>query len=177
MVNSYVSGALRRSIGPAGRAKRRGSAHAVLVLLLLSLAGCASTPEASRESDEEAKRFEPVSRDAVIYVYRPDHWLNSAATTLWADGRLIGESLPGTYFRIIVFPGRTLLHTSGPDTGRIEVTTRGNDVTYVEMVTSNEDSPQTTFKLMPDEAAQAAIRKCCVRLEVWRPGQERMLLW
>ena len=166
---SIIVGGARQWVCTGGR-------YSLLLLLLLG-AGCASTPEASREGDEEAKRFEPVTRDAVIYVYRPDRWTTSAATTLWADGRLVGESLPGTYFRVIVFPGRTLLHTSGPDTGRIEVTTRGNDVTYVEMVTNNEDSPQTIFRLVPAEPAQAAIRACCTRLEVWRPGQPRWLLW
>jgi hypothetical protein len=148
----------------------------VLVALLLA-AGCASTPEASREANEEAKRFEPVTRDAVIYIYRPDRWLGSASTTLWADGRLIGESLPGSFFRVIVFPGPTLLHTSGPDTGRIEVSTRGNDITYVEMRTENRDSPRTVFRLMREDEAQAAIRACCTKLEVWRPGQQRFLLW
>jgi len=165
------------SIIVAGAKQRVCTGGRYALLLLLLCAGCASTPEASRESDEEAKRFEPVTRDAVIYVYRPDRWTTSAATTLWADGRLIGESLPGSFFRVIVFPGRTLFHVSGPDPGRIEVTTEGNDVTYVEMQASNRDSPHTTFRLMPAETAQAAIRACCTRLEVWRPGQRRWLLW
>lgn len=161
----------------AGRDGLLESVRVALIVTLLLLAGCASTPEASRESDEEAKRFEPVTRDAVLYIYRPDRWSYSAATTLWAGGRLIGDSLPGTYFRVIVFPGPTLLHASGPDPGRIEVTTQGNDVTYVEMRTSNTDSPHTLFRLMPADEAQAAIRACCTRLEVWRPRQPRMLLW
>jgi len=142
--------------------------------LLMLLAGCASTPETSRERDAEAKRFEPVTRDSVIYVYRPDRAGLSTATTLWADGRLIGESLPGTYFRVIVFAGRTLLHTSGPDTGRIEVTTQGNDVTYVEVQATDKESPATVFRVVPAEEAQIAIRACCTRLDLWRPGQLRL---
>ena len=164
------------SLGSGARryASRRG--YAAFAMLLLCM-GCASTPEASRERDEEAKRFEPVTRDSVIYIYRPDRSRFAAPTTLWADGLLVGESLPGSYFRVIVFPGRTLLHTSGPDTGRIEVNTGGNDVTYVEMQTNNEESPQTLFRLMRAEDAQAAIQACCTRLEVWRPGQTRVLQW
>lgn len=154
----------------------RHGLRASYVVLLLVGTGCASTPESSRERDEEAKRFEPVTRDSVIYVYRPDRSDSSGAATLWASGILVGESLPGTYFRVIVFPGRTLLHVSGPDAGSIEVTTRGNDVVYVEMQTLIEDSPHSYFRLRPAPEAQAAIVQCCKRLEVWRPGQPR-LLW
>ena len=147
-----------------------------LLAALLVCAGCASTPEASLERDAEGKRFEAVTRDSVLYVYRPDRARFATSATLWADGRLVGESLPGTYFRVIVFPGPTLLHTSGPDSGRIEINTQGNDVAYVEMQTFNEESPMTVFRLMPADEAQEAIRNCCTRLEVWRPGQPR-LMW
>jgi hypothetical protein len=140
------------------------------------LAGCASTPEADPVRDAEAKRFEAVTRDAVIYVYRPDKGTGAAETTLWADGRLVGVSLPRTFFRVIVLPGRTLLHTSGPDNGSIAVATLGNDVTYVEMRTFDDQSPTSHFRIIPADEAQAAIRRCCTMLEVWRPGQPR-LFW
>jgi hypothetical protein len=151
---------------------RRGATAFVILLLT----ACASTPEADPLRDAEAKRFEAVTRDSVIYVYRPDGGTGTAETTLWADGRLVGVSLPQTFFRVIVLPGKTLLDTSGPDNGRIEITTQGNDVTYVEMRAFDDQSPRSRFRLMTAEDAQAAIRACCTRLEVWRPGQPR-LLW
>jgi hypothetical protein len=155
---------------------RRGR-HGFAWAILLLCAACASTPEADPERDAEAKRFEAVTRDSVIYVYRPDRMMASADTTLWANGRLIGTSVPLTFFRIIVFPGHTVLHTGGPDNGRIEVTTRGNDVTYVEMRSFDRQSPNTQFRIVPADEAQAAIQACCTMLEVWRPGQPRVLLW
>lgn len=158
----------------AARSRSRGRVLALACIALLS--ACASTPEANRERDEEAKRFEPVTRDSVVYVYRPDRGTGAAETTLWANGRLVGISLPLTFFRVIVLPGRTVLHTSGSDSGRIVIDTRGNDVTYVEMQTFDDQSPVTSFKVMPDEDAQSAIRGCCTMLEVWRPGQPR-LFW
>jgi hypothetical protein len=150
--------------------------HGLALVALMVCAGCASTPEASSERDAQAKRFEPVTRDAVVYVYRPDHWSFAADTTLWADGRLIGASVPQTYFRFTVLPGRTVLHTSGPDTGRIEITTRGNDIVYVEMQTADPITPTSVLRVVPAEKAQAQIRECCTMLEVWRPGQPR-LFW
>jgi len=148
----------------------------ICATFLLACAGCATTPEASRERDEEAKRFEPVTRDSVLYVYRPDRFESTGASTLWANGQLIGDAISGTYFRILVLPGRTVLHTSLPDPGRIEVTTHGGDVVYVEMQTVTEESPHSYFRIRPAEEAQAAIHACCKRLEVWRPGQPR-LVW
>lgn len=149
---------------------------AILSALLLC-AACASTPEATPERDAEAKRFEPVTRDAVIYVYRPDMSGTAATATLYANGRIIGASIPGTYFRIIVLPGRTLLDTFPPDAGRIEVETRGNDVVFIEMRThgGDEGTPNTHFRRMPPEAAKAAILDCCTMLEVWRSNQPRLL--
>lgn len=145
-------------------------------IAVLVLSACASTPEADPARDAQAKRFEPVTRDAVVYVYRPDRGTGAAETTLWANGRLIGVSLPQTFFRLIVLPGKALLHTSGPDSGRIEFHTLGNDVTYVEMQTFDDQSPQSRFRVVPADQAQSAIRDCCTMLEVWRPGQPR-LFW
>lgn len=159
---------------PAACAKQIEWRYGAASLVVLLLSACASTPEADPVRDAEAKRFEAVTRDAVIYVYRPDGGTGAAETTLWADGRLVGVSLPQTFFRVIVLPGKTLLHTSGSDNGRIEITTRGNDVTYVEMQTFDDQSPTTRFRSVSAEDAQAAIRKCCTMLEVWRPGQPRL---
>ena len=138
---------------------------------------CASTPEATFDRDAEAKEFEPVTRDAVIYVYRPGSTLGGPETTLWTDRRLVGSSLPGTFFRVIVLPGRNVIDTSPPDTGYIEVGTRGNDVTFVEMRTLGgpEGSPTSHFRIVPAEEGKAAIRACCNRLEVWRYDQPKLL--
>jgi hypothetical protein len=149
----------------------------LIVIATLLCTACASTPEATRDRDAEAKEFEPVTRDAVIYIYRPGPALSGPETTLWLDGRLVGSSLPGTFFRAIAFPGRNVIDTSPPDTGRIEVSTAGNDVTFVEMRTlgAPDGTPRTHFRVVSPEAGKAAIRACCRRLEVWRPGQPRLL--
>ena len=151
----------------------------IIVAAALLCSACASTPEATRERDTEAKEFEPVTRDAVIYVYRPGFTLGSPETTLWTDRRLVGSSLPGTFFRVIVFPGRSVIDTSPPDTGRIEVGTQGNDVTFVEMRTLGgpDGAPTSYFRVVSPEEAKAAIRACCNRLEVWRYDQRRLFLF
>jgi hypothetical protein len=96
-----------------------GLRDAIILAAALLCTACATTPEATHERDAEAKEFEPVTRDAVIYVYRPGSTLGSPETTLWTDRRLVGSSLPGTFFRVLVWPGRNVIDTSPPDTGRI----------------------------------------------------------
>lgn len=153
--------------------------RSLIVLCAVALcAACASTPQATPERDAEARRFEPVTREAVIYIYRPGITLGGAETTLWVDNRLVGSSLPGTFFRVIALPGRNVIDTSPPDTGRIEINTQGNDVTFVEMNTLGgfADSPSTTFRVVDPEEAKAAIAYCCWMLETWRYNQPR-LLW
>ena len=150
-----------------------------LVVIALALcAACASTPEATRDRDAWAKHFEPVTRDSVIYVYRPDPLGTIAVTELFIDERLVGSSLPGTYFRIPVLPGRHVLETFAGHGGSIEVETRGNDVVFVELpnYSSVDGTPNMRFRQVSPEAGKQAILVCCSRLETWRPGQPR-LLW
>ncbi len=94
-----------------------------LVLLLALLGGCAATPDAPPASDAEAKRFESAPRAAIIYLYRADN-LSHASTTVWVDDRIVGESLPATYFRVAVRPGHNRISAFAGDQGRLEIDTR-----------------------------------------------------
>jgi hypothetical protein len=151
-----------------------------LVLLTALISGCAATPEASRESDAEAKRFESAPRVAIIYLYRADTPSNGGISTISIDGRLVGQTVQSTYFRALVRPGHNRISASGQDTGRLEIDTRENEVYFVAMqVLSDVDSPSNTntvFRRMPPDTAKAEILRCCTMLETWRPGQTRIPL-
>jgi hypothetical protein len=140
---------------------------------LALLAGCSTTPEASREKDADAKRFEPAMRAATIYLYRPD--IRGGVATIWIDNRLVGQSVSGTYFRVPVRAGRNVINASGSDLGRIELETKEEGVYFVEMRVRGEDegSSTTVFRSVVTDAGQKAIAQCCTLLETWRPGQPR----
>lgn len=143
------------------------------MLALAVLGGCSTTPEASRERDSDAKRFEPELRSAIIYLYRGD--IRGGVATLWIDGRLIGQSVSATYFRIAVRPGRNVITASGNDLGRIELNTVDEGVYFVEarVLGEAEDSHTTIFRSVPPETGKETIARCCALLETWRPGQPR----
>ena len=144
----------------------------MLILALLS-GGCSTTPEASRESDADAKRFESVPRAAIVYLYRAD--IRGGVATVWVDNRLVGQTVSATYFRVAVRPGRNIIAGSGHAAGRIVINTSAEGVYFVEMqVLGESESDSTTiFRSVPAQAGQQAIARCCTLLETWRPGQER----
>ena len=148
-----------------------------LVASLAFLGGCASTPEGSPGDDADAKRFESAPGAAIIYLYRADAQ-SSGIATIWIDDRLVGQSLPATYFRVAVRPGRNRITVTGADVGRLEVDTRAGSVNFVAMWVSGEsESASTTiFRSVTPETGKAAILRCCALLETWRPGQRRLNL-
>ena len=143
------------------------------LLLSVLLGGCAATPLASREQDADAKRFEPALRGAVIYLYRPD--IRGGVSTLWVNNRLLGDTVSGTYFRIPVPPGRSVISAAGNDMGRIAIDTQEDGVYFVETQVQGEthSESRTIFRSVPEDAGKQAIARCCALLENWRPGQER----
>jgi hypothetical protein len=146
-----------------------------VLLGALVCGGCASTPEASVVDDAAAKRFEPALNASIIYLYRADGPSNGVAT-VWVDGRLIGQSLPTTYFRAVTRPGLHSVTASGPDVGKLQIETREDGVYFVAMnvLGEYEGSSTTVFRSVAPETGKAAILKCCTLLESWRPGQWRL---
>lgn len=145
----------------------------LLVLLLTILAGCASTPQASRQRDAEAKQFTTHPATAAIYIYRTDfHSEDDGDTVLYVDGRLIGATLPRTFFRVDVNPGTHQLNGMGPDQGSLRMETRPGRIYFVELKVVSGNSFFTVVEL---QLAQRTIGDCCEAMENWAPGQRPLL--
>jgi hypothetical protein len=144
----------------------------VVVLLVLLVTGCTSTPEASRERDAEAKQFLTHPATAAIYVYRPDVDQFEYHVDLYIDGRIVGETLPRTFFRIDVAPGRHVLHGSAQDLGKLELDTRPDALYFVEHAVA---AGQSYFRVVPEEIGRKRLVACCTLLERWAPGQRPFL--
>jgi hypothetical protein len=148
-----------------------------LIAACLLLCSCTATPEASRQDDAVAKRFDAVPGAAIVYLYRADGPGNRGFTTLWLDSRLVGEILPATYYRVSVRPGKNLLTAFAGDSGRLEFETRSDEVYFVAIsVRDNEGTMGSTFRTVTPEVGRAQIERCCSLLETWKPGQSRFPL-
>ncbi|MGZ5162114.1 MAG: hypothetical protein ACXWIT_16435 [Burkholderiales bacterium] len=144
----------------------------VLALMALLVGACASTPEAPSDRDAEAKQFLTHPNASTIYVYRIDVEPSDDHVVLYIDSRLIGETLPRTYFRIDAVPGRHVLHGTAVDSGRLELETRAGALYFVELSVA---AGQSNFGLVPEEIGRKRILECCTLLENWAPGQRPFL--
>ena len=142
----------------------------VVLALMSALAGCASTPQASAERDADAKRFGSAPATAAVYIYRIDN--DHENSVLWIDGRLIGSTLPHTFFRVHLEPGRHRLTGYVADNGHMVLETRPGRVYFVEL---NVVSGQSYFRLVPDQTGQEVVTNCCSLMENWAPGQRPLL--
>ena len=145
---------------------------ALAASLLLGLAGCASTPQASAERDADAKAFDTHPGAATVYVYRSPLDTDYEDNVLYVDGRLIGSTVPGTYFRMNLPPGKHRLHGTGIDQGQLALDARPGRLYFVELTVIAGTSQ---YQPVPAEQAKRAIASCCVLLENWAPGQRPLL--
>ena len=146
----------------------RALARLVLVVGALLLGACTSTPEADPDRDARAKQFLTHPASSTIYVYRSEFNHLDADTVLFINGRVIGSTRPGTFFRIDINPGRHVLHGTGIDLGQFELDTRPGQIYYVSHEVMGGHS---RYELVPDRIAQQRVRACCALLENWWPGQ------
>lgn len=147
---------------------------ALACCLLAALGACASTPQASLERDTQARRYLTHPGVSTLYVYRGDFpgSPDAADSVLYVNGRLVGATLPGTYFRIDLRPGEHLLHGYAHDQGRIRVRAPADEITFVSL---NVVIGTSLFKQVAPEAARLDIARCCVLMENWAPGQRPLL--
>ena len=145
----------------------------ILLLSALALAGCASTPQASPGRDAEARQFLTHPGSAAIYVIRTDFPATDANdSVLYVDDRLIGATLPGTYFRIDARPGTHVLRGYGFDQGTFKMDVQSGALYCVSLSVGGGPS---RCRRVAREAGKRAIHACCALLENWAPGQRPLL--
>lgn len=144
----------------------------LLVLIMAFLTGCASTPQASSDRDREAKQFRTHPNAASVYVYRSALDRLEDLAVLYVDGRIVGETLPGTYFRVDLPPGKHVLHGIASDIGRLTVDVRPGELYFVQL---HVVGSQSQYRLVPERTGRDELRDCCVLLESWSPGQRPLL--
>jgi hypothetical protein len=152
---------------------RRRNAIALIALLA---AACASTPQAPHQQDAEAKRFLADRRLATVYVYRADVGRDPLddpiESVLYTDDRLIGSTLPGTYFVVRLPTGMHTLSGIADDQGRLKIDVLPGQIYFVSLSVA---SGQSWFRRVSVETGERELRACCVLLENWAPHQRPFL--
>ena len=154
------------------RARRHAPLRRVWWIALALLAGCASTPQATRERDAEAKEFVTHPATAAIYIYRGTLDPPVEESVLYVDQRVIGSTLPGGFFRVDVNPGQRRLHGTGSDQGNLHIEVRPGEIYFVALTVVDGTS---RFAIRPPGIGRTELLDCCVLLENWAPGQRPLL--
>ena len=146
----------------------------VAALLLVALSGCASSPEAPPDRDADAKRFAPEPGVAALYVFRNDtpRTMDADDSVLFVNERLIGATLPRTYFRVDLRPGGYELRGYGHDQGSLRIQARGGEAQFVAL---NVVGGTSYFAPVTPETGRREIARCCALMENWAPGQRPLL--
>lgn len=140
---------------------------------VMLVAACTSTPEADPRHDALAKEFLTHPNASTLYVYRSPFNHYATDSVLYLDGRVIGTTVPGAYFRLDTTPGRHVLHGTGIDLGQMALETRAGEIYFVSVEVIGGHS---NFEVVADETGRARVRACCALLENWAPGQRPFLV-
>lgn len=146
-----------------------------IAAIALAAVGCASTPQASPERDAEAKKFIADPRSATLYVYRDDLGGDGGDridSVLYVDQRLIGSTLPGTYFVMRLRAGVHILSGYGHDAGRLDLEVHAGGLYFVSL---NVIGGESRFRPVSVESGKRDLVACCALLENWAPGQRPLL--
>jgi hypothetical protein len=112
----------------------------------------------------------------VIYVDRNDFPTlggeSSNDSVLYVNDRLIGATLPMTFFRFDVRAGEHLLRGVARDMGRLTLNTRDGELYFVSLQVVGGRS---VFRLVDAETGMRDILRCCSLMENWEPGQRPLL--
>jgi len=141
----------------------------------VALGGCSSVPQATSDDDAEAKQFITHPGYATLYIYRDEFPVANRTleeSVLYVDDRLIGSTLPGTYFRVDLRPGDRRLHGYGPDHGKLTISMPSGEITFVSLNVINGVS---NFRPVAPETGKRELIRCCVLMENWKPGQRPLL--
>lgn len=127
----------------------------LLILIALGLAGC--TPLPPSPQDIQAKKFEAVPGEAVIYVVRD--WLDfsNEQAAIYIGEKVLVTTYPGTYYRWVVPAGRHTIRGYGQDSGTITVEVANGRIYFVQQRVTNLGVINSGFALVGEAQGRAAV--------------------
>lgn len=145
--------------------------YAMTSLLVLVMAGCATTPQALPGQDAQAKRFLTNPGAATVYVYRPgDNFDNNVAdisSVLYVDQQLIGQTIAGVYFVLHLAPGQHVLSGLATDEGKMAFDVQAGQLYFISLQVRDGSS---SFTQVSVETGKREVTACCTLFDNKRPG-------
>ncbi len=101
------------------------------LVVISSLAGCASVPMGSAEQDAALKKFTPPTDKAGLYIYRNESMGGAVTMHVLLDNTAIGDTAAKTYLYKEVTPGKHVITSLAENTDALEIDAKAGTVIYV----------------------------------------------
>jgi hypothetical protein len=103
--------------------------HHVLPVLLL--AACATGPRATPQADADARLYRAAPDKAVVYLIRDYGYVFATGVKVTVDGKDMGETYPGSYFRWELPPGEHVIVSLTEPPATLSLNTAPGGIYYV----------------------------------------------
>lgn len=131
------------------------------VVCSLFISGCRSVPKASHELDVQAKKFQTNPNGAQIYIYRNEIFGGMIKIDVEFDGKLIGRTLPNTYFLLQVPPGNHTILSESENKSTLEIKAEKGHNYYVwQEVKMGVMLARNKLQLMDEQKGQEGVNDC-----------------
>ncbi len=127
----------------------------LLILIALGLAGC--TPLPPSPQDIQAKKFEAVPGEAVIYVVRDSLDFSYDEAPIYIGEKVLVTTYPGTYYRWVVPAGRHTIAGYGQDSGTITVAVEQGKIYFVQQRVTHFAVTNSTLSVVSEAQGRAVV--------------------
>ena len=104
---------------------------ASFILLLVTVAGCATVPMGDPKQDAALKTFTPKADVAGVYIYRNETMGAAVRMDVEVDGKALGQTAAHTFFYTELPPGKHTVTSKAENTDSLEIDTIAGKLYYV----------------------------------------------
>ena len=129
-----------------------------LVLVAMSLVGCASVPMGDAKQDQALKTFSIAPDKSGVYIYRNEIMGAAISMTVDVDGKEIGKTGANTYLYKEVAPGKHTITSRAENTDSIVIDAKLGKLSYIwQEVKMGFGSARSKLHIVDDEKGKKGV--------------------
>jgi hypothetical protein len=106
-----------------------------VVVVVLTLCGCATVPLMPERADVAAKRFSPTPHKANLYIIRPNRLAYAVLFQVYLNGKLAGSIATNTYLLFEVEPGKhQIVVVTGESQNAVTMDFRDGENYFIDVI-------------------------------------------
>jgi hypothetical protein len=130
-------------------------------VLLAILAGCASVPMASRDTDKVAKQFTVAAGEANLYVYRNERVGGAIKMGVYVDDKPVGQTAAKTYLVVRLTPGMHKIRGHAENNSELELNAQAGQNYFIwQEVKMGFLSARNNLQLVDEATGKKGVNEC-----------------